>query len=358
MKKVNVLVTSSGSIVAQGIIKSLKFHNKFGPKDQYKYNIIGTDISYEASGLYRCDKFTIVKKPQDRNYIKNIIDVCKAEKVQGLFIGSDVELPILCANKELIDNKTGTKVISSQKSTVEMCRDKFLTNEYLRKNGLNSIPSCLPEDMDKFLREEQFPLVVKPRQGFGSKFFSIVRDKEELDYAIRTINLANWKPMIQKYLQSDSKEFTTGVTIDKDDNQIMSLISLKKILKHGQTYKAFIDKYPKVESICRKVIGKLGAVGPINIQSRIDLDDNQVKILEINPRFSASCPMRTVAGINEPDIMIRNTIFDEKIKIKDHSRLVCLRYWNETYLDLKEFNKISSDKDKIKSLKSEVIDYF
>ena len=129
-----------------------------------------------------------------------------------------------------------------------MCRDKFLTNEYLRKNGLNSIPSCLPEDLDKFLTEEQFPLVVKPRQGFGSKFFSIVRDKEELDYAIKTINLANWKPMIQKYLQSDSKEFTTGVTIDQDDNQIMSLITLKKILKHGQTYKAFIDKYPKVRS--------------------------------------------------------------------------------------------------------------
>ena len=68
--------------------------------------------------------------------------------------------------------------------------------------------------------------------------------------------------------------------------------------------------------------------------------------------------MRTVAGINEPDIMIRNTIFNEKIKIKDHRRLVCFRYWNETYLDLKEFNKISSDKDRIKSLKSELIDYF
>ena len=95
MKNINTLVTSTGGIVAQGIIKSLKYHNLYERERDHKYRIIGTDINYEAAGLYRVDKFSIVKKPSDPNYLKTIIDVCVKNKVHILFIGSDIELPIL-----------------------------------------------------------------------------------------------------------------------------------------------------------------------------------------------------------------------------------------------------------------------
>ena len=91
---------------------------------------------------------------------------------------------------------------------------------------------------------------------------------------------------------------------------------------------------------------------------RIDEEDNDAKIIEINPRFSASCPMRTIAGINEPDIVIRNTLFDENIKITNYNSYYVYRYWNETYLDLKSFNEIKSSNKKTKKLKSFIIDYF
>lgn len=358
MKTVKVMVTSSGGIVAQGIIKSLKYHNRIRGKKHHKYLILGTDISYDAAGLYRCDKFTIVKRPDEKDFIQNVIDVCLQEKIQAVFIGSDVELPILSKNKNLIESKTGAQVITSDESVVRMCRDKFVTNEFLRKNNLNSIPSCLPTDTAAFIDEQSFPLVVKPREGFGSKLLSIVYNRDDLDYSIKTIERIGWKPMIQKYLQNDSMEFTTGITLSYDTKKIMTSITLKKIIKHGQTYKAFIDKYPRVENVCKKVAEKLDTVGPINIQTRIDPDDNKIKIIEINPRFSASCPMRTAAGINEPDIMIRNVLFNEQIRIKNQTQLVCMRYWDETYLELSEYKKIKSDKSWIKSLKSEKLDYF
>jgi carbamoyl-phosphate synthase large subunit len=358
MKTVNVMVTSAGGIVAQGIIKSLKYHNAYEGKRQHKYIILGTDISYDAAGLYRCDKFTIVKRPNEKDYIPNIIDVCLQEKIRAIFIGSDIELPILCRNKDIIENKTGAQVITCQENIVEMCRDKYITNEFLHKNNLNSIPSCLPTESEAFLKEWHFPLIVKPREGFGSKFLSIVYNKDEVGYAVKTIEKNGWKPMIQKFLENDSMEFTTGITLNNNTKKVMSIITLKKILKHGQTYKAFIDKYPKVDKICRKIAEKLDTIGPINIQTRIDPDDNKIKVIEINPRFSASCPMRTVAGINEPDIMIRNILFKEEVKIENHRQLVCMRYWDETYLELANYNKIKSNKFRLKSLKSEKINYF
>jgi carbamoyl-phosphate synthase large subunit len=68
--------------------------------------------------------------------------------------------------------------------------------------------------------------------------------------------------------------------------------------------------------------------------------------------------MRTVAGINEPDIVIRNTLFDEEIKITNYQSLLCLRYWNETYLKLEKFNEIKSSKEEIQKMNSFIIDYF
>lgn len=358
MKYINVIITSTGGIVAQGIIKSLKYHNRYAINKKYKYRIFGTDINFEAAGLYRSNSFTIIEKPRDKNYIKSIIELCKKYKIHVLFAGSDIELPVLCNSKELIEQKTNAKVITSQRSIVEMCRDKYQTYNFLRENNLNFIPTSSIEDLDDFLKEEKFPLVVKPREGFGSKLFQIVNDMEELTFAANSISRIGWKPVVQKYLKNDTNEFTTGLTMDKEGKKIMSTISLKKILKHGQTYKAFIDKYPKINAICERIALRIGANGPLNIQTRIDEDDKKVKIIEINPRFSASGPMRTVAGINEPDIIVRNVLFDEKEKTTEHKSLVCLRYWNESYLDLNKFKAIKLKRDRLKKLESTLIDYF
>jgi len=358
MKSVNVAVTSAGGIVAQGIIKSLKHHNKYSRPNRHQYKILATDINYEAAGLYRAHKFSIIPRPTAKDYLKSVVDLCNRNKVQILFIGSDVELPILCKNKDFIENRTGAIVITSDPQVVELCRDKYTTNEYLKKNNLHSIPSCLYHELDSFLKDYKFPLIVKPREGFGSKLFHIVNSREDLEFAIKVINQTGWKPMIQKYLKGDAKEYTTGLTLSKDNNQIMSTITLKKVLKHGQTYKAFVDKYPKITKICNQIARKLKTFGPINIQSRIDVDNNQVKIIEINPRFSASGPMRTVAGVNEPDIMVRNVLFNEDIRIKDYQSLVCFRYWNESYIDMKKYEKVKIQKRSVKRLTSSIIDYF
>jgi carbamoyl-phosphate synthase large subunit len=358
MKKINVLITSVGGIVAQGIIKSLKYHNKYSKNKSYHYNLYGTDIIYDSSGLFRVDKFSIIEKPENEQYVESIIDICNKNNIDIVFIGSDIELATISNSKLLIESKTSSKIISNPHKVIEICRDKYKTFEFLKKNNLNYIPSCLPKDSKEFVKENNFPLVVKPCEGFGSKFFTIVSDQAGLNNAISTIEKYGWKPLIQKYLKDDNNEFTTGITIDKNGKDIMSSIVIKKILKHGQTYKAIIDKFPKIKKISETTAKKIGGIGAINIQMRIDDTDNVAKIIEINPRFSASCPMRTVAGINEPDIIIRNNLFEEKIKITDYKSLLCLRYWNESYLDLEKFKNIKSSKEKINKINSFTIDYF
>jgi carbamoyl-phosphate synthase large subunit len=142
---------------------------------------------------------------------------------------------------------------------------------------------------------------------------------------------------VQKYLAGD--EFTTGVTVDRNCRYAMSSISIRKIIKHGQTYKAFINDYHGVRRSAEDVALKLGACGAVNVQARLEGD--LPVVFEINPRFSATCPIRAAAGINEPDIVFRNTVRGEEIKIDSYERLVCMRYWNEVYVPYALYEKAS-----------------
>ena len=143
------------------------------------------------------------------------------------------------------------------------------------------------------------------------------------------------EPIIQEYLKEEDAEFTTGVTLAERSAKVMSSITIRRKLKHGQTYKAFVEDDESIRKSSENVALALGGKGPVNIQSRSS--GGESKIFEINPRFSASCPIRAVAGVNEPDIVFRDQILHEDVYVPDYRKLVGLRYWNEVYLPLETF---------------------
>lgn len=338
-----VLVTAAGSIVAQGIIKSLKLANR--------YTIIAADMSPLAAGLYRCDGGILVPAVSSPDYIESMIKVCNDNDVHAVFCGSDDELLVLAGAKEEIESRTGAKLLTGSLKALAIARDKWATYEFCRANSLPCSPSSLPEGRDEFAKEFGFPLVVKPREGYGSLHFYIVNNKEEMDSAISAIEKAGWRPLLQKYLAGD--EFTTGVTVDRSCRYAMSSISIKKTIKQGQTYKAFIDDYHDVRRSAEEVALKLGACGPVNVQAKMEGD---AAVFEINPRFSATCPMRAAAGVNEPDIVFRNNVLGEELKIESYERLVCMRYWNEVYVPYTLYEKAARGGKIEKG--SFVLDYF
>jgi carbamoyl-phosphate synthase large subunit len=156
-----------------------------------------------------------------------------------------------------------------------------------------------------------------------------------MDFSIQAIEKVGWHAVIQEFLAGE--EFTTGITVDTSGKKIMSSISIKKIIKHGQTYKAFVDDFALVRESAEKFASKVGARGAINIQAKLQGD--KPVIFEVNPRFSASCPIRAIAGVNEPHIVFRNTILKEKMSIQTYRKLFCMRYWNEVYIPMSTYEK-------------------
>ncbi len=362
----NVLVTSVGGIVGQGIIKALKLSNK-SASSPVRYNIFGTDMNPLAAGLYRCNTGILVPPASSPDYIDFIIGICKNNDISAIFVGSDGELLTLAAAREEIERESGAKVLAGPTDILSIARDKWKTYEFCKANNIPFADSALPSDSEQFVREFGFPAVVKPREGYGSVYFNIVRNRMQMEQVISEIQAAGWHPIIQRYLGRDTdhnlsgidgaNEFTTGITVDKTGKKVMSSISIKKMLKAGQTHKALIDDFPDIRKSAEAVALKLQATGPINVQAKLEGDTPIV--FEINPRLSATCAMRAFAGVNEPDIIYRNFLCDEEIKMDSHQKLVCLRYLNEVYVPFSVYSNILMDKEISNSEKTSFVpDYF
>src|SRR2546428_12801386 len=352
--KVNVLVTAAGSIVGQGIAKCLRLANKRkdGP---VTYRVVAADMSPQAAGLYRSDLGILVPPATSPDYIDAIMGLCNAQNIKAIFVGSAEELMPISGERKLIESKTGAFPITNPTTVLSTALDKWKTFEFLNKNNLPCAKSALPTNQEELIDEFGFPLIVKPRQGHGSLQFYVVKNRDEINHAIAVIQQAGWHPVVQEYLEGEDAELTSGVTVDRSGKHVMSSIAIRSTLKGGQTYKAFIADFKEVRKSAEETALKLGSIGPINIQTLAVKEE--AKISESKPRSSASCPLRAVAGVNEPDIIFRNTVLGEDIKIDSYQKLICLRYWNEVYVPYSNYQKMTNMK-RIENSDSFVPDYF
>jgi len=351
-EKAAVLVTAAGGIIGEGIIKSLRLANK--KRGATSYEVLAADASPQAAGLYRADEGFLVPRASEQDYVGRLVKIAKENDVRAIFVGADEELGVVASAAGRIRKESGAVTISNSKETIAIGSDKWKTYEFMKRNGLPRAESALPKDRERFVKEFGFPFIVKPREGYGSEGFHNVGGKGELDHAIEAIRRMGWRPMLQEFLAEADNEFTTGVTVGRG-KKVMSSISMRRSLKGGQTYKAFIDDFPDVRKAAEEVALRLGGSGPVNIQAR--MAKGEPKLFEVNPRFSASCPIRAAAGVNEPDILYRNFVLGEETRTRGYEKLVCLRYWNEVYLPYKDYAKAKKT-GKVSGSASWIPDYF
>jgi carbamoyl-phosphate synthase large subunit len=332
--KATVLVTAAGGIVGEGIIKSLRLANK--KEGRVSYRILAADADPRAAGLYRADEGFLVPGGSSPDYVDRLVKLAKDNGVDAIFVGADEELSTVGSALERIRVESGAVAVSNQPETIAIGSDKWRTYEFMKRHGLPCAESALPEDRERFVKDFGYPIVVKPREGHGSEHFYVAEGSEGLDHAIVAIQGRGWRPILQELLAEKDNEFTTGVTVGRG-TKVMSSIAMRRTLKGGQTYKAFIDDFADIRKAAEEVALRLGGSGPINVQAKMVKDEP--KAFEINPRFSASCPLRAAAGVNEPDILYRNFVLGEAIRTDGYERLVCLRYWNEVYLPYSDYEQ-------------------
>jgi carbamoyl-phosphate synthase large subunit len=114
---------------------------------------------------------------------------------------------------------------------------------------------------------------------------------------------------------------------------------MRRDLRDGNTYRAYVEPDFRFDAFLAQLGERLGGVGPINCQFRVDSDGP--KIFEINARFSGTTPLRTYAGYNEVDYVVRHFVLGEPIPRPAPNPVIFLRYWDEITIDPQQLQTLA-----------------
>lgn len=323
--KIRVLITGvGGGSHGLEIMKALRLSD-------ISYYICGSDMSKQSLGLFKADKGYVVPAAFDDKYIPAILDICEKEEIQVIFHGSEPELKVLSENREIFEEK-GIFLPFNSREVINVCLNKKQTFIFLQNQGI-PIPKTVAVDSEKDLDAVDFlPAIIKPYiGGGGSTNTFIAQDEEELIFFSKYILKYGRKPLVQQYIGSPDNEYTVGVLSDRDGN-IISTIAIRRYILSGLSNRLKVPSISNRNEIlavssgisqgeivnetelldqCRQIAFTLGSKGPINIQCRFV--NNKVYPFEINPRFSGTTYMRALAGVNEPDLLIKKYVLNEAI---------------------------------------------
>lgn len=326
---IRVLVTGAGALLGQGIIKSLR-------RSSLELKIAAADPNPLSAGLFWADEAYVLRMADDPTYLDRLCEVIARAKPDILIPGTDVELPILAAQRERLEDEFGTCVLVSDPRVIGIADDKFLTFQFLLGADLAPPASALPEDengMQALLDLVGFPLVVKPRIGARSVGVSLVSTPRELQEAIA----GRHGLVVQECVGQDEQEYTASVIVFEHTPK--ASIVMRRDLRDGNTYRAFSGSYLELNRQVKALGAALGPHGPANFQFRLD-ETGRARVFEINARFSGTTPLRALVGFNEVDMCLRYILRGEPINEPRVHESAVLRHWSETLIEFSDIEAL------------------
>jgi len=251
--------------------------------------IIGCDMKPYSPVEEQLDSFFEVPGAADKeNYMKAIKEIMTREEASYFLPISEPEIQLTDEKRDELES-WGLKLLLNNRTIIGNFLDKLKTVQYLSAIGLKAPKTAL---LSEYVGNFTFPLIVKPRSGYGSKRLWKAEDDDDLNYLRRK---DNGLLIVQEYLGKDSQEYTTGVF---SDGQNISSISFRRRLGFGGlSAEAVLTDIPSIHEVAEKVAQSVNLKGCINIQGRL-VGDTFIPF-EINPRLSSTLLIRKRFGFDD-----------------------------------------------------------
>lgn len=319
MKK-TILVSGASGIVGYGILRSLL-------KNKEQYTLVGTTIYNDSIAPAFCNIFELAVPTNSENYFEWLFSIIKKYKINMIIPSIEADMYLWNENRKEIES-TGTFVLLNNSQLINLCQDKWnfytqlqpLIHEYL-------IPTT--DDLSKNIFG--YPYILKPKKGFGSK--GIIKIHNEEDYQKYKYKITK-DLIMQPIIGTDEDEYTVSAFFDQEHNLIDYLPLKRKLSSNGYTESAEVVNYD-FSHILEKIAEVVKPLGPTNFQFRLDKNDN-MKLLEINPRISSSTSIRASLGYNESQMCVDyflNGKIPEKVDKESIKNRKAVRYIEEYIFD-------------------------
>ncbi|MHA7653885.1 ATP-grasp domain-containing protein [Mycobacterium sp. ML4] len=288
-----ILVSGASGIVGYGALKSLRAADD-------TYNLIGTSVYADSVAPAFCDTFELAPYTTDPAYVDWLCNVIVKHKVDMIIPGINDDVLKWNRYRDQLES-TGTKPLLNNSALIDLCADKWLFYQELHRDASKySIESRLDGTFAELESAYGLPFLLKPRRGFASKGIVVVESKELFDKYKADVGEVL---MAQPLIGNDDAEYTVSGFFDRD-SKLCCLIGLRrKLAKEGFTDKAFVEMPVHAEEAIKELSALLKPEGPTNFQFR--LHNDELKLLEINPRISSATSIRTAFGYNECSMAVQ-----------------------------------------------------
>lgn len=331
MASYSVLITALGGDIAQGVLKALRL---FAPTSR----VVGTDKWPSSAGLFMIQKAFVIRPAAGENpysFVRRIAKICQTDKIQIAFICHEAEQAAVAKYRTYLARHTRTYFVVQPLKILRRCSDKLATYNWLERRGIR-VPdtSSNPADLGRFVKQHGFPLVIKPREGSGSRDFHLVKDRATFKKIWSEVP----SPLFQEYINnSKDEEYTVGIFLDNNSHSLGAIPMLRQ-LRFGLTWYGFVDAYPDIAATAVAAAEAVQAVGPCNVQLRRD-SQQQPCVIEINARFSSTVAFRAHLGFNEVGAAIDYFINQRLPRLTYRPGLV-MKAWDELIVPLKQYQQL------------------
>ena len=308
-----ILVPSASAPAGINTIKSLKMV-------KYPVRIVASDSNPISAGFFMSDAHEVLPEIDSKLYVSRLFDIVEKHKIEILMPSSGYDIYQYSENKEKL-LKLGALPVVSDKKTMERCRDKMQTFNYLSKKF------DLPFTTLDYKKTSRFPLIAKPRYGKGSKGLVKIDNEKELKYVQTKKDKDNL--IFQEYLPGT--EYTIDVLSDLECEPIIAVPRIRLETKAGISTMGKIVKDENISDTCKSIAKCLKIRGPCCIQMK-ESKEGILKIVEVNPRMGGGTFFTTLAGANFP-AMILDMVNGKKLKIPKISEITIVRYFEEIVLE-------------------------
>jgi carbamoyl-phosphate synthase large subunit len=133
--------------------------------------------------------------------------------------------------------------------------------------------------------------VVKERYGAGSDKIGINLNKDEAIGHSKKLNNPIYQPFIP------GQEYSVDIFIDKDKNTKGVITRKRELVVNGESQITTTKTLPEVENVAREFINSKNFYGHVILQLIID-ENNQIQIIECNPRFGGASSLSINSGLD------------------------------------------------------------
>jgi carbamoyl-phosphate synthase large subunit len=273
----NILITGIGGDIAQAVATLVR-------EARPGARIVGSDVHGQHAGRLFADECAILPPASDSGYA-NALKALVADRQIDLAIPvTEAELAVMA---QALGNLPAVRWVNPGPRVVAAGIDKLATAQALSALGLPVPWTRAAGDGPP----PQYPCVLKPRFGSGSRNIFVVDNADEAGWLARKYPDA----VFQELLEPADAEVTCAVYRTRDGR--VATLQLLRRLAGGLTGWARVIRDEAVEQMCAAIARGLDLAGSMNVQLRITAAGPRV--FEINPRFSSTVAMRHRLGFTD-----------------------------------------------------------